>query len=617
MESVAVQETITRLRRWHAALVAGMSPAEGLQLLARQESDPEDAAALAQAAAEAVAGRPGDRFPGPLPLCLQALIRSGAVRGEMRAGGSGLAAAVREAVRLGERLATTDEDGWEATWWEALGAMVDGGVPILTIMEALGSAPFPRELREAAILVREDVRDGRSLAEALRRQPQSFAPAIAEMVAAAEQSGQLAPTCREIALCLPMPIVEQVGVAVAVTPAPEAALLHDLLARAVAEGAKSLHLHPLAPEAPRSLLVRWRTGGRLVAVPPPEGGWAANPKLLVPALKAWAGLDVLSRHGLRTATLHFPRDSEPTHALHVTVYWSQLGETADIRIQPHAGIPLKLDALGMAHEQAEAALRLVRQPCGLLVLAGSPRSGRRTTAYALLSAINSVETSIHTLEPAIEQRLPGIHQTALLTCKASTVSEEGMTYTSGLRQLLLFQDPDVLYLASLSDPEALGACLEAVLSERRVLGGLEARDAADALALIRAAAPAGGLLGATLIGIVAQRSLRLVCPDCARREPFTRAERRALLTSGLPEERLADAVAARAVGCGACRHTGYRGRTAVFEVLVLPDEHLAVRDAPPAEVARHLVGGDIRYQAAAKVAAGLTAIEDAARSAGL
>ena len=201
-----------------------------------------------------------------------------------------------------------------------------------------------------------------------------------------------------------------------------------------------------------------------------------------------------------------------------------------------------LDDLGMAPTTLRKWQSLIRVDHGLILVTGPTGSGKSTTLYGALQEINSKEANILTLEDPIEYQLDGISQTQIN-------EKKGMTFASGMRNLLR-QDPDIIMVGEIRDSETAGMAIQASLTGHLVLSTLHTNDAASAITRLLDLGVEPYLVASSLIATLAQRLVRQLCPHCKRRE--------------------ADGTCS-AVGCAACRHTGFRGRIGLFELLVIND----------------------------------------------
>jgi len=370
-------------------------------------------------------------------------------------------------------------------------------------------------------------------------------------------------------------------------------VVHALVSLASAEGASDLHLRPTAG----SVQVLLRRDG--VLEPRFELERAVYDRLLI-------GLKNMAR--LASYKHSVPQDGllqvEGTD-VRVATAPTHFGEKAVLRLVRTAGRALDLEELGFQEAELARLRRVVEQPQGLVLATGPAGSGKTTTLFAALRWLYrrhrerlGAELSVVTLEDPVELVTPEFTQTPIHP-------ERGMTFASGLRSILR-QDPEVILVGEIRDPETAGAAVQTSLTGHRVLSTLHTRDSLGVIPRLLELGVEPYLLGAALEGVVYQRLVRRLCPECCREAtppPELAAERAAL---GLPE-----GPSWEAVGCQACRGSGYLGRSAVPEILEV-DEDLrqGILDrAPLAELRRRArERGWIPLRAAAlqRVAEGLT-----------
>ncbi len=332
------------------------------------------------------------------------------------------------------------------------------------------------------------------------------------------------------------------------TEAPIIRLLNALLQQAVKERASDIHIEPYE----RELEVRMRTDGVLRTVLRP-------PKVIQDALitrvKILAGLDIaekrLPQDG-RIRLLVGGRDIDVRVSVVPTVH----GERAVLRLLDRSQGLLGLSELGLEPEQAEAFERALQSTSGIILVTGPTGSGKSTTLYAALNKIYSVEKNIITIEDPVEYQLKGIGQ-------IQVNPRIGLTFASGLRSILR-QDPDIIMVGEIRDLETAQIAVQASLTGHLVLSTLHTNDAASAVTRLLDMGVEPFLLGSSLVQVLAQRLVRLVCPEC---KVFYSPEEKELAyfkRAGIEVEQLA-----RGRGCSLCKGSGYMGRTAIFEVLTI------------------------------------------------
>ncbi len=330
--------------------------------------------------------------------------------------------------------------------------------------------------------------------------------------------------------------------------APVIRLVNQIIRRAVEARASDIHLEP----APQSLRVRYRIDGTLQEADPPPGHLRAA---ILSRVKIMAKLNI--------AEQRLPQDGRIQIAiagreidLRVATIPTLDGEGAVLRLLDRSGLVLDFDGLGFDAEIQGALEGLIARQNGILLVTGPTGSGKTTSLYAVLSRLNEGTRKIVTVEDPVEYQIAGITQ---IQVKAQI----GLTFAHGLRAILR-QDPDVIMIGEIRDAETAEIAVQAALTGHLVLATLHTNSAAAAIDRLRDMGVADYLITATLAGAVAQRLVRRLCPACAAPEEPALVER---VAPGWPHEGFR-----RAVGCGQCRGTGFRGRTSVLEVLTVDAE---------------------------------------------
>jgi type II secretory ATPase GspE/PulE/Tfp pilus assembly ATPase PilB-like protein len=265
-----------------------------------------------------------------------------------------------------------------------------------------------------------------------------------------------------------------------------------------------------------------------------------------------------------------------------------------------------IDDLGFTAATRAIYKRWLTQPQGMVILTGPTGSGKTSTLYTSLQAIASEAVNIVTVEDPVEYVLPGITQTQ--------VNElAGMTFAAGLRAILR-QDPDVIMLGEVRDHETAETAVRAALTGHLVLTTLHTNDAIGAIPRLKDIGPDPGLISDALLGVIAQRLVRRVCPHCAQAYEPTAGD---LRTLGLSIEQASGASWRKGKGCDRCFQSGYLGREAIMEVLDVDDALRAlIYGGTMPEIQRHLqsVGfASFRQGAIEKVMAGITTVDEIRR----
>jgi len=244
-----------------------------------------------------------------------------------------------------------------------------------------------------------------------------------------------------------------------------------------------------------------------------------------------------------------------TFDMRVSTFPTQLGETVVMRLLVYDKVVGELNNLGLEEDDLARFREGIRRPYGLILTTGPTGSGKTTTLYTALMAINSPHINVMTVEDPIEYAIPTIRQTAVN-------SKAGLSFSNALRSAMR-QDPDVILVGEIRDRETADLALQAALTGHLVLSTLHTNDAASAINRLLDLGVNTSILTASLSMVVAQRLVRRVCPHCVQHAAPTAEEAALFARQGLT----APPLLARAVGCGSCYQSGYRGRTGIYEVL--------------------------------------------------
>ncbi len=362
--------------------------------------------------------------------------------------------------------------------------------------------------------------------------------------------------------------------------APIIRMLNALLTQAARDGASDIHIEPYEQHSS----VRFRVDGTLREVVQPNRALHAA---LISRLKIMADLDIAERR--------LPQDGRislriGTRAVDVRVSTlpSAHGERAVLRLLDKSEGRLSLEALGMQGDVLARFEHLVTQPHGIVLVTGPTGSGKTTTLYAALSRLDAGRSNIMTVEDPIEYELSGVGQTQVN-------AKIELTFAKALRAILR-QDPDIIMIGEIRDFETAQIAIQASLTGHLVLATLHTNDAASAVTRLTDMGVEPFLLSSSLLGVLAQRLVRKLCPHCKQRKlaPEAPAMAGQARQAGTPAE------AFHPVGCEHCGHTGYAGRSGVFELLLTDD---ALR----AQIHNRASEADIR---AAALAGGMVLMRD-------
>lgn len=331
--------------------------------------------------------------------------------------------------------------------------------------------------------------------------------------------------------------------------APVIRLINALLAQAVREKASDVHVEPFENQ----LFVRFRVDGVLrdVLSPKPELG-----KVLVSRLKVMAKLDIAEKRLPQDGRIRVKLAGHQVD-IRMSTIPSSFGERVVLRILDQSAGQLTLDQLDMPEAVYRHYAKALARPHGIVLVTGPTGSGKTTTLYAGLQQINERQRNIMTIEDPVEYVLPGIGQTQVN-------SRVDMTFARGLRAILR-QDPDVVMVGEIRDRETAEIAVQASLTGHLVLSTLHTNTAIGALMRLQDMGVEPFLLASSVQVIIAQRLVRRLCQSCC--QPVTVDAAMQQLT-GLP----VGETVYQAQGCDHCNHSGYKGRTGIYEVLVINDE---------------------------------------------
>lgn len=350
-----------------------------------------------------------------------------------------------------------------------------------------------------------------------------------------------------------------------------AEVLEKLLLRAVRLDASDLHLEPGRVE----LLVRIRVDGMLQIT---ERLPLQLQDKLVSRIKVLAELDIAEKRMPQDGAFFFRPEHVHLPFSGINIRVSSLpvvyGEKVVMRLLPSNESAIGVGELGMAAATLEVFKRMASRPHGMVLVTGPTGSGKSTTLYGLMQMLRSETTNITTLEDPVELKLPGINQTQI-------VAGPKISFAGALRSILR-QDPDVIMVGEIRDRATIEVALQAAITGHLVLTTLHTNDAPSSFTRLVDMGAESFLVATSVLGILAQRLVRRVCPLCRRGRPVSLAELRLL---GLESTEVEGAFAIqRGEGCDHCRGTGYTGRVGLFELLEM-DETLKqmVAEREPAE----------------------------------
>ncbi|SAI69108.1 general secretion pathway ATPase [Bordetella ansorpii] len=321
--------------------------------------------------------------------------------------------------------------------------------------------------------------------------------------------------------------------------APVIRMINALLTQAARDGASDIHIEPYETHS----VVRYRVDGTLRDVVSPRKALHAA---LVSRIKIMGHLDIAEKRLPQDGRITLRVGGRPIDVRVSTVPTGH-GERVVLRLLEKDAGRLQLESLGMAPDTLARLADLIRQPHGIVLVTGPTGSGKTTTLYAALGKIDTSTTNVLTAEDPIEYDFPGIGQ-------IQVNARIGMTFATALRAILR-QDPDTIMIGEIRDLETAQIAVQSSLTGHGVLASLHTNDAVSAVTRMTDMGVEPFLLASSLLGVLGQRLVRRLCPQCKKPE-------------ALPDGR----IVYHPVGCPACSNTGYSGRTGIHELFVIDDE---------------------------------------------
>lgn len=377
--------------------------------------------------------------------------------------------------------------------------------------------------------------------------------------------------------------------------APVIRLLNSLLFQAVKERASDIHIEPYEKE----LEVRFRRDGVLSRIiSPPK----AVQDALVSRVKIMSGLDIAEKRLPQDGRIRLLVSGHDVDA-RVSTVPTTFGERVVIRLLDRRGGQARLSGLGLEPAQEKEIESLLSRTTGIILATGPTGSGKTTTLYAALNRININERNVITVEDPVEYQLKGIGQ-------IQVNSKIGLTFASGLRSVLR-QDPDVIMVGEIRDPETAAMAIQASLTGHLVLSTLHTNDAPTAATRLVDMGVEPFLLSSSLLAVIAQRLVRVLCPSCRQAHEPSQSEK-ALFGMEAPERLW------RPAGCAKCLGTGYRGQTGIFEFMHIDQgmKALMLKSADAATLREYATSKGMRSlkeDGLSKAASGVTSLEEVLR----
>lgn len=327
--------------------------------------------------------------------------------------------------------------------------------------------------------------------------------------------------------------------------------------QAVHERASDIHLEP----SKRGLDIRFRVDGVLHMVPSPPRSWQNQ---IIARLKVMAGMDLAEKRIPLDGRIKLNVDGKRLD-LRVSSMPSYYGETIVMRILDQSSVLLGLEDVGFLPDNVQRFRRLIRSPNGVILMTGPTGSGKTTTLYAALGTLNNAETKIITAEDPVEYQITGINQVQI-------DREVNLTFSTALRAMLR-QSPDVILVGEIRDLETAEIGIRAALTGHLVFSTLHTNDAPSATVRLVDMGIKPYLVGSSLQAVIAQRLVRRICSNC--KKPYVPSPGE-MVEMGLDPLKNPDLNWYKGDGCDRCNNHGYRGRTAIHEIMELDTEMRAM-----------------------------------------
>ena len=332
--------------------------------------------------------------------------------------------------------------------------------------------------------------------------------------------------------------------------APIIQLVNNILERCILKGASDIHIEPFE----YYVRIRYRVDGRLHELTQTKKEML---NAITTRIKILSGLDIAERRLPQDGRMSKVVNNQQVD-LRVSILPTIYGEKTVIRFIYRTGTTLGLKDIGFYPEDYKKVENLLKNPHGIILLTGPTGSGKSTTLAAALKVLNEDSVNIITVEDPVENMIEGINQVAVNT-------KIGLTFAGALRSILR-QDPDIIMIGEMRDSETSSIAIRAAITGHLVLSTLHTNDAASSIPRLVDMGTEAYMVGAAIKGVISQRLVRRLCPSCREKHLVTATEAKIYNVSEGTE-------VYRARGCSLCNKTGYKGRLAVHEVLVI-DSHL-------------------------------------------
>ena len=384
--------------------------------------------------------------------------------------------------------------------------------------------------------------------------------------------------------------------------APIIALVNLIIVRSVKEKASDIHVEPIDEN---QLKIRYRIDGILHEV-------MSLPRKLhmavISRIKIMSELDIAERRLPQDGRIQVTVSGRKIN-IRVSMIPTVNGESAVLRILDPSSILLELDLLGFSPKMLPRFKSLIKKPNGVILVTGPTGSGKSTTLYTVLNILNSNEKKIMTIEDPVEYRLKGISQ-------IQAKPKIGLSFAAGLRSFLR-QDPDIMLVGEIRDKETAEIAVQAALTGHVVLSTLHTNDAPSSVIRLVDMGVESFLISSSVVGILAQRLVRKICPKCKKEIEMTPEMEKIIENYGVKSDEIK---LYKGEGCPFCNGTGYKGRVAIFELMIITDNirELISKNATTSLIREEAIKEGmqlLKEDGFVKVCQGITTIDEILRAA--
>lgn len=383
--------------------------------------------------------------------------------------------------------------------------------------------------------------------------------------------------------------------------APVVKLVNLILLDAIRKGASDIHIEPYE----KQVRIRYRIDGVLYEVMKPP---TKLKDAITSRLKIMSNLDIAERRLPQDGRIKMKMGRGKVMDFRVSILPVLWGEKVVMRLLDQSNLQLDMTKLGFEEKVLADFKGAIHKPFGMILITGPTGSGKTTTLYSTLSELNKTTTNICTAEDPVEYNLFGINQVQMH-------DDIGLNFASSLRSFLR-QDPDIVMVGEIRDFETAEIAVKAALTGHLVLSTLHTNDAPSSVSRMLNMGIEPFLVASSVNLIGAQRLVRKLCSDC--KEPIDVPDQ-VLIELGVPPEDCADFQVMRGAGCRTCNNTGYKGRIAVYEIMVMTDElaEFVLNGASTLELKREAIRQGmktLRMSALTKLSEGMTSMEETVRA---